>query len=338
MLREYLAVGDDAEAERQLARILEDVATPLVRRIVSSVVRDCDGEDVVADTLLDLLRRLRDVRAQAAQPIHDLRRYIVTCAYNRCHERLRERHPARNRLRNQLRYLCRHERELALWRNADGAFVCGLREWVSRGATGDARLDDLRVGARSDPAAENRAQIAALVPALLRHAGAPLLLDVLASAVARLIGVDQQRSVVPLTQLETTNEPAADETLQSRISLRQLWDDVRKLAWKQRVALLLNLRDAQGRECLTLLPLTRTATIPEIAAAVGMEAEAFAMLWNQLPLSDAAIGELIDATPRQVIKLRRLARERLRRMARRDQNLRWNLDSSSNGATILTRR
>lgn len=338
MLREYLAVGDDAEAESQLARILEDVATPLVRRIVNSVVRDCDGEDVVADTLLDLLRRLRDVRAQAAQPIHDLRRYIATCAYNRCHERLRERHPARNRLRNQLRYLCRHERELALWRNGDGAFVCGLREWVGRGPTGDTRLDDLRIGVRSDPAAENRAQIAALVPALLRHAGAPLLLDVLASAVARLIGVDQQRSVVPLTQLETANEPAADETLQSRMSLRQLWDDVRKLAWKQRVALLLNLRDAQGRECLTLLPLTRTATIPEIAAAVGMEAEAFAMLWSQLPLSDAAIGELIDATPRQVIKLRRLARERLRRMARRDQNLRWNLDSSSNGATILTRR
>jgi DNA-directed RNA polymerase specialized sigma24 family protein len=342
LLRQYLAAVDEEDADRRLGQILEEVATPLVRRIVASVVRDsaafADAEDIVADTLMDLLRRLRDGRRDDSHPIHDLRRYVVTCAYNRCHERLRERYPARNRLRNQLRYLCNHDRELALWRSAQGEMVCGFREWIGR-ETGGESLDGIRLAARSDPAAENRAQVAALVPALLREVGAPVGLDALTAAIARLIGVEQQRSVVPLTELEVSGEAGAHAALEERISLRQLWEDVRKLAWKQRVALLLNLRDAHGRECLSLLPLTRTATIMEIAQVVGMPAERFAALWNELPLTDAAIGELLDATPRQVIKLRRLARERLRRMAKRggDQNLRLDLDSSTRGITIVTR-
>lgn len=342
LFRLYLAAADEDEADRRLGQILGDVATPLARRIVRSVVREsaafADAEDIVADTLMDLLRRLRDARRDASRPINDLRRYVVTCAYNRCHERLRERYPARNRLRNQLRYLCNHDGSLALWRSTQGEMVCGFGEWTGREAGGES-LDAIRLAARSDPAAENRAQVAALVPAVLREMGAPVGLDALTAAIARMIGVEQQRTEVALTELEASGDMDAHAALEERISLRQLWDDVRKLAWKQRVALLLNLRDAHGRECLSLLPLTRTATIAQIAEAVGIPAGHFAMLWNDLPLTDAAIGKLLDATPRQVIKLRNLARERLRRMAkrRRDQNLRLDLDSSSTGMMILTR-
>ncbi len=339
LLERYLAASHESEAEQTLARILGELATPLVRRVVASVIRDDDTDDIVADTLLDLLRRLRDLRGSAAHPILDLRRYIVTCAYNRCHERLRERYPARTRLRNQVRYLCNHDRELTLW-TANGELVCGFRDWAGRKAAGSDSIEDVHIPAQSDPAAGNRAQVAALVPVLLRHANAPLLLDGLTSAIARLIGVELQRPFTALSELHSAPEVNPGELLDQRMTLRQLWDDVRRLALKQRIALLLNLRDVHGRECLTLLPLTRTATIAEIAGAVGMQPEAFATLWNRLPLSDAAIGDLLAATPRQVIKLRRLARERLRRMAksRNDRNLRFDLDSSSNGATILTRR
>lgn len=319
LLQHYLA-APEREADRRLAQILDQVAAPLVRRIVVSVVRDstafADAEDIVSDTMMDLLVRLREVRGNVSEPIHDLRRYVVTCAYNRCHERLRERYPAWNRLRNQLRYLSNHHLELALWRNAHGELVCGFREWAGREAAGNDSIEGVHIAARSDPAAENRAQVAAIVPALFREAGAPLALDTLAAAVARLIGVCQERAEQPLTDFEASAELAPDAALESRLSLRELWDNVRRLAWKQRVALLLNLRDAHGRECLTLLPLTRTATIAEIAAAVEMPPERFAVLWNELPLSDAAIAGLLDATPRQVVKLRRLARERLRRMAK----------------------
>jgi DNA-directed RNA polymerase specialized sigma24 family protein len=335
LLREYLDATAHEDVERLLAAILDGLARPIVRRVVASAVRDAaaagDAEDVVADTLGDLLRRLRDLReGEGAAPINDLRGYIVTCAYNRCHERLRERYPARNRLRNQVQYLCGHHTNLAVWKSAQGTIVCGLRDWQGRDPANSSDAERVRVAARSDPSGENRAQLVTLVPAVLRDVGAPLELDALIGVVARLIDLEPQRVEVPLSSLELAVDVPADEALDLRMSLRQLWDDVRRLAPNQRAALLLNLRDTHGRECLSLLPLTRTATMTQIAAAVEMPAERLAEIWNDLPLSDTAIAQLLGLTARQVIKLRRLARERLRRMEKTHahQNLRPELDSS----------
>ncbi|HEX2060309.1 MAG TPA: hypothetical protein VHK90_06180 [Thermoanaerobaculia bacterium] len=335
LLRQYLDATTSVEVERLLVAILEEVARPVVRRVVASAIaRDAaghaDAEDVVADTLADLLRRLRDLHEGNAAPIHDLRGYIATCAYNRCHERLRERYPARNRLRNQLQYLCGHHERLGLWRSSYGTLVCGLREWEGREAAPETIVERVRVAARSDPSAENRAQLVTLVPAVLREANAPLELEVLVATVARLIDLETQCAEVPLDTIELTTGFATDDTLALRTSLHELWADVRRLAAKQRAALLLNLRDAHGNDCLALLPLTRTATLAEIASAVELPPETLAAIWNDLPLGDARIAELLEVTPRQVIKLRRLARERLRRMekSRGGENLGPELDSS----------
>lgn len=344
LLRQYLDAVASEDVERLLVTIVEDLAKPVVQRVVASAItRDAagrgDAEDVVADTLADLLRRLRDLRQGDAPPIHDLRGYIATCAYNRCHERVRERYPARNRLRNQLHYLCGHHPKLALWRSAHGTTVCGLREWEGREPAPAHVAESVRIAARSDPSAENRAQLVTLVPALLHEVRAPLELDVLAAAVARLIDLEPQRAEVALTSLELTTELAADDALAQRMSLRELWGDVRRLAPKQRAALLLNLRDAHGNDCLGLLPVTRTATMEEIAAAAELPLATLASIWNDLPLSDARIAGLIGVTPRQVIKLRRLARERLRRMqkSRNGENLPRELDSSLTDLALVPR-
>lgn len=337
LLRQYLDATDAEDVERLLVAIVEDLARPVVRRVVASAIgRDPaghnDAEDVVADALADLLRRLRGLREDAAAPIDDLRGYIATCAYNRCHERLRERYPARNRLRNQLQYLCGHHARLAVWRSPQGTIVCGLREWEGREAASvvAAAAENIRVAARSDPSAENRAQLVTLVPAVLHEAGVALELDVLVAVVARLIDLEPLRTEVPLMAVELTADVAIEETLALRTSVRELWDDVRRLAPKQRAALLLNLRDVHGDDCLSLLPLTRTATMAEIAPVVELPLERLAAIWNELPLSDARVAELLGVTPRQVIKLRRLARERLRRMekSRGRENLGPELDSS----------
>ncbi|HEX6097283.1 MAG TPA: hypothetical protein VF432_13220 [Thermoanaerobaculia bacterium] len=321
-LEAYLSAASEGDADRHLGAILDEIAKPIVRRIVASVFRApanlSDADDLVSDTLTELLRRLRELRTDPSHPIHDLGGYIVTSAYNRCHERLRERSPARNRLRNQLQYLCGHDPRLARWRTADGVLVCGLREWDGRPAADDARAEQLSLPARSDPTAENRAQITALLFEVFRAVGAPLALEALANTIGRLIGLEQRRIEVPLAAV-AGGGVAADEALEVRLSLRELWQDVRQLAPNQRAALLLNLRDVQGRECLSLLPLTRAATVEEIAEAVGIPFERFAVLWNDLPLTDAAIAALLGATPRQVIKWRRLARERLRRIADKRQ-------------------
>ena len=82
---------------------------------------------------------------------------------------------------------------------------------------------------------------------------------------------------------------------------------------RQRSALLLNLRDAQGRGVLALLPLARIATIREIAQALAMPAEQLAAVWGDLPLADTTIAQSLGVTRQQVINLRKAARERLAR-------------------------
>ncbi len=44
-----------------------------------------------------------------------------------------------------------------------------------------------------------------------------------------------------------------------------------------------------------------------------MPLDKFTLLWNDLPLEDSSIAELLGATRQQVINLRKCARERLER-------------------------
>jgi len=92
-----------------------------------------------------------------------------------------------------------------------------------------------------------------------------------------------------------------------------LWVEIGELPLRQRVALLLSLRDDQGRGVLTLFPLVRVASIRQIAEALFMSAEHLATLRNELPLEDTAIAQSLGVTRQQVINLRKCARQRLLR-------------------------
>jgi hypothetical protein len=102
-----------------------------------------------------------------------------------------------------------------------------------------------------------------------------------------------------------------------RQSLMALWEEVRQLSAPQRLALLLNLRDAGGHGVIELIPATGAATFEELAESLNMTAAALAAVWPELPLEDARIAEMLGLTRQQVINLRKAARERL---ARRQQN------------------
>jgi hypothetical protein len=104
-----------------------------------------------------------------------------------------------------------------------------------------------------------------------------------------------------------------DDTLDQQARIRQAWCEIVQLPVRQRVALLLNLRDDQGGSVLAMLPLLKIASIKEIAVALEMPAEDLAALWNELPLEDAAIAGKLGATRQQVSNLRKCARERLLR-------------------------
>jgi DNA-directed RNA polymerase specialized sigma24 family protein len=113
-------------------------------------------------------------------------------------------------------------------------------------------------------------------------------------------------------------DPAPDAALafERRTYLSILWQEIRQLPQRQAAALILHLRDSHGRDAASLLPLTGTASLRDIARAMGLAPEKLAEIWHRLPLEDAAIADLLQVTRQQVINLRKSARERLARRMR----------------------
>jgi hypothetical protein len=98
--------------------------------------------------------------------------------------------------------------------------------------------------------------------------------------------------------------------------LQRLWEELERLPRNQRAALLLNLKESSGFGCITLFPATGIASLRQLAGALEMTAEGLAKLWNELPLEDSKIAELLDLTRQQVINARKSGRERLTRRLR----------------------
>lgn len=90
-----------------------------------------------------------------------------------------------------------------------------------------------------------------------------------------------------------------------------MWDEVGKLPLRQRIALLLNLRDVTGAGMLWLLPAVGVATIRQIAPVLEIHDDELARLWRDIPLDGATISRRLGCTRQQVINLRMAARKRL---------------------------
>ena len=302
-----------AEADCRIAELIAEHADPVIRAVVLRKVRrfenragsEVDAEDVRGEVVLRLLARLRTFLSSPAENrIGDFRAYAAVTAHNACHEYLRRKFPRRWSLKNKLRYVMSHQPGLAIWENDQREWVCGLEEWRGRAESGGP-LTDLPAQAREGKPAEGLA-------AILRARGGPMELDALTGWVAELWGVHDEAAPEPA---DLVPDPRADFATESeqRAFLEQLWAEIRKLPPRQRAALLLNLRDAQGAGAIELFPLTGVATMWEIAETLGMTAKEFATLWNDLPLEDRRIGERLGLTRQQVINLRKAARSRLAR-------------------------
>jgi hypothetical protein len=306
---------------------------PIVREILRSSLRfhlnnnssasTQDANDLFNDIITNLLSRLRNIRSDRAQEaVTDFRGYVAATAYNVCNNYLRQKYPRRSRLKNRLRYLLSHDATFALWASEASGLICGFAQWRGKGAASPQRPFEK---IRQDPVewiqsagltsvSIDRAQLSKLLHALFQSCGNPLKLDDLVNIVTDICHEKDQ----PDEPLDTMMQLAAP-TLDFEIMLEQqqmlalLWQEVCELPCRQRLALLLNFRNARGQDLVSLLPYTRTATIEQIAEAIDFPLEEFLRLWNKLPLDDATIAGLLGATRQQVINLRKCARERLER-------------------------
>ena len=263
-----------------------------------------------------------------------MRAYAGQIAANACAEWLRARYPLRARLTAQIRYACRHHRELALWLWCERVWLCGLAAWR-----------DVRDPVDSDVLAAVRGRLAAPVPpvvseakrivtalfAVLREVDGPCRLGEAVTVVADLLGIPERMNAgrewesaqrargrsTARTDDETNAAPSVpptiDRQLEQRDFLAHVWREVRALPIRQRVALLLNLRDDGQQDALTLITTAGVATHDELSACIGLSPVELTALLPDLPQDDLAIASRLGVTRRQVINLRKCARERLAR-------------------------
>jgi len=302
-LAAYLAVRDDADAERELGDLLEQHAAPLLRRIVSHRLSGMasDLDDVCSQVMLQLMVRLRRMRTEAdAGAMEVFASYVAVAAHHGCDHHIRARYPLRWRLRNRLRHVLEHDPRFAVWK-ANDVWTCGLAAWRGRAAD----LDTQPAVQLSDVPVDDADQ---LLRRLFPATGTPLELTrvVDAAAVAWGIPLFHRDEAAQLGHV-VDREPRMDQRLDQRSRLGAVWAEVRELPQRQRHALLLNLRD----DAITLFLTHGVATMAEIAGTLELTLGAFAALWNDLPLPDNTIAERLSCTRQQVINLRMAARKRL---------------------------
>lgn len=346
LLLPFVRAEGGAEFERQLAALIAEHAEPVVTRIVGYKVRAgrggvgrAEAEDVRGEVLLQLVRRLHSFRADHAErPIRDFGAYVAAAAYNACDRHISRKYPQRRRLKNGLRYLLTHRPGFALWQTGSGAWVAGPHEWRSGSSHPEGELrresagerlqqlrDDPRVFARgrelkTDLSDQKNAY--ELLSAVFSWAAEPVELDLLTGVVAEWWGITDETVEADDVAREgedargvqlTDSRPEPSAEAERRAYLERLWREVVSLPPRQRAALLLHLRDEQGRACVDLWTLTGVADAAAVAGALGLPVEEFAELWNELPLDDNRIAARLGLTRQQVINLRKSARERLSR-------------------------
>jgi DNA-directed RNA polymerase specialized sigma24 family protein len=326
-LQALRARGDEA-AEAALARLTEAHIEPVIRGVIRFKLRldsgaRADEEDLAQEALAQWLAELRKLGAQPDErSIGDARGLAATIAYRVCYGWLRRQSPRRRALRNRLQYALTRQAGLALWTDRRSLSIAGFAAWRDQSPAPSEKLrrlpdDEKFLALAWQTSAEwQGAKLNELLATIFEYVGGPVSFDDLVSAVAALLQVRDEPTAS--TEGETGGVDIASGAdvawqVEKRIFLERLWQEVRELPRAQRVALLLNLREADGGGCLALFPAIGVATLRQIADALELSAERFAELWPQLPLDDATIGGLLELTRQQVINLRKSARERLAR-------------------------
>jgi hypothetical protein len=304
LLTALLTAPDAVSRDRELSRLLTEIVQPLIATIVRRHERfgRLQGEDLGAIVMLRVIARLDELTNGTGEPIERLREYVARLARNATSDLLRSRYPERRRLQRRIRAELTRDGRFAMWASPNGV-LCGLSAWRGMERTKEAPA----LGRR------DASDVGGTLRELFERAGGPVTLtsatQVLAAAwnIADAVRFDA-------ADLELRDVSAApDLRIENRSLLESLWREVRELRPLQRAVLLLNLRDVDGSNALALLVILDIASLDDIAAAIGVTAEALAEIWSTLPADDLRIAEMFSLRRQQVINLRQAARQRLGR-------------------------
>jgi len=335
LLEPLLRAAGDEQADTFLSQLITTHVEPVVKGVIRyklhfnshHAVEQAEADDISQEVMVQLLAALQKLCQQPqSHSISDVRGLAAVIAHRACSRWMRRQFPERHALKNRLHYLLTRQSGFALWQNENQKLMAGFAAWQGqKGTASKGRLkslaDDERLLAQIRLLQTGRQQALSsdILAAIFDHLGGPIEFDELIGALAALLyirdqpveSIDQSENAIALTAASGERDTAWQ--VEKRIFLQRLWEEVRQLPLNQRAALLLNLKDAEGRGCIALFPAAGIATIRQLAEMLGMSAEEFTELWNELPLEDARIAERLRLTRQQVINARKSARERLKR-------------------------
>ena len=328
LLEPLLTEVSDEQADEILSQLIAVHAEPVIKGVIRFKLRLSsfretqreEADDIYQEVVLQLLAQLQRFRKLPdANPITDVRGMAAVIAHRTCARWMRRQFPERHALKNRLHYLLTRQRGLALWQDSEGKQLAGFAVWQQQLQTTRSlpEIEKFPPHIRALKS-DKPQQLAELLAGLFNYLGGPIEFDELVGGVAALQGISDQ-PIEPLADDEEASfEPAAAEPdpawrVEKKFFLQRLWDELQQLPLNQRIALLLNLKDASGFGAITLFPATGVATMRQLAGALEISAGELTKMWNDLPFEDSRIAELTGLTRQQVINTRKSGRERLAR-------------------------
>ena len=315
-----------AEFEQSVSSV-----TAAAEAILQSIIRfkmrswPHDTEDLYQEARLQLWQRMQVAQdVPPTVPDDAWRSIAATIAWRVCAQHLRQANPQFQALRHRVLYALTRQAGFAQWREGNQT-LAGFATWQDKlAALPSGRLrekleDRSFVWQRQRWTGGQGAVLIELLAAIFNQVAAPIALNELVAWLAEFLQLaePQAETLDALTERELLSAEADPSWLvEQRVYLQRLWEELRELPQHQRAALLLNLRDEAGRGCIALFVITGVATLTQLAATLEMPEEKFAALWNDLPLEDLRVAELLGLTRQQVINARKSARERLARRLR----------------------
>jgi DNA-directed RNA polymerase specialized sigma24 family protein len=299
-----LRASDELESQRLMMQIINEHASPVIRDIIKYKLRrtsdhpenygrdNPETEDIYHEVIVQLLARLKEFKIEPRQKaISRLHSYVAVITYHCCYRYLRQIYPQRHILKNRLRYLLTHQAGFSLWEGVSREVLSGFSTWREEGRAVAVKSKVRQLAGEPGVLEQTgllasdagRARLADVLAAVFAYAEGPLELDELVKIVARLLGIKDkhQTSVTEVNEAELSpgEHPNVAEEVDRRDYLQKLWREVSELPLPQRQALLLNLREAEGRGCIELFQLAGVATIEQIAEALEIPMEQLSCLW-----------------------------------------------------------
>ena len=326
----WLTAPTDLEASRALTGLLEELAAPVLTRVVCGRVGAVDGrrdaEDILGEARLQIIRRLQRLREtpEGADecPLSDFPAYVAAVAYTAWAQTVRRANPARAALVDRLRYLLEgrtNQRGFALWTGPGGEAWAGFAAWREREKF-LVQTESKAARLLADPGGAAAAifgrdavwetmPLPGILGALFAWLGEPLRLRDLTDVVAQWQGIPSGRAETMAAEVgeESALEipsawPSPCDELRWKEYLGWLLGAVTRLTVPQRSAFLLHSTCLHEMERLGLTGIRHTASL------LDLPPERMAGYWAQVPLEDRVIGTILSLGTQPVINLRKAAR------------------------------